>query len=246
MEEKIFDRLLAVLEDRKPNAWVKEIGIDRSAIRIIKEKDSLPGPDTLITIRRAEGVNLVWFMEGCGDRFSVVRFQDDEERATSLKEHLGDENWTVTIATDWNRHAAVLSQPLERQLPDQVTVYRYTIIEVFPGLQKKSLDAIAEHAKDIRLAELSQEQMDAVFTGRAGTYRLLNANDAWLRNARPIGPQHVIFSEAHAVPRILTHDEEHLIKLYGQMAAEQRATYKAIGNTLAQQTDKAKSGESAD
>lgn len=246
MEEKFFDRLLIVLEDRKPNAWVKEIGIDRSAIRIIKEKNALPGPDTLITIRRAEGVSLLWFMEGYGDRFSVLRFQNDDEQAASLADHFGDENWTVTIATDGNRHAAVLSQPLERQAQDQTTAYRYTIIEIFPGLQKKSFDVIAEYGKNIRLAEISHDQIEAIFTGNAGTYRLLNDKDGWLREARPITAQHPIFTAASPAPRHLTHDEEHLIKLYGRMAAEHRATYKAIGNTLAQQDPGKKTGEAAD
>lgn len=243
-----FERLEKVLEDRTEYGWSKPLGINRGTIRNIKE-GAIPGWETLSVIRRVEGVNLQWLAEGHGQPFEVLRFINDDERAESLAQHLDEEGWTVTIATDSQRCAAILSQPGEAEVhgrAGRVTTYRYTVVEIIPGLQQQSLIVIGDHGKDIRLAELSHEQIEAIFTGNAGTYRLLNEKDGWLRGARPITAQHPIFTAAAPTPRHLTHDEEHLIKLYGRMAAEHRATYKAIGTTLAQQDADKKTREAAD
>ncbi|MFT3964109.1 hypothetical protein [Propionivibrio sp.] len=237
---------MALLEDRKPNVWVVETGLDRSVIRNAKEKGAIPGWETLFAIRRAEGVRVEWLTEGQGEPFEVWRFVDEDECAETLDTHLHDEPWTVTIATDGQRHAAVLSQPMESEVhgrAGRVTTYRYLATEILLGVRKKSLDAIMARGRDIRLAKVSAERIDAIYGGQAGTYRLLRARDAWLGDAKPIDARHAIFTQAEPEPRVLTNDEEQLIQIYGSLAAEKRATYKAIGHTLAQQEP---SGEAAD
>jgi hypothetical protein len=242
----ILQRLKQVLEDRTEYGWAKEFGINRGIIQNLKTKLTTPGWETLFTIRRIEGVRVEWLTEGRGTPFEVWRFVDEDECAETLDMHLHDEPWTVTIATDGQRHAAVLSQPMESEVrgrAGRVTTYRYLATEILLGVRKKGLDAIMARGREIRLAQISTERMAAIYGGQAGSYRLLRARDAWLGDAKPIDARHAIFTQAEPEPRVLTHDEEQLIQIYGSLAAEKRATYKAIGHTLAQQEP---SGEAAD
>lgn len=236
-----FDRLIKILDGRKPYQWLKEIGIDRSAVRLIKENDALPNWNQLYAIRRAEGIRLEWLSDGTGEPFIVNRYLSEAECAESIAAHLEDEDWNVTLATDGQRHAAILTQPGSSTVEGRAgrsTEFHYTITEIMLGVGKSSLETIAEKAKRITLSILSSDKVAAIYKGEAGPYRLIGADDAWLKNAKPVDATNPIFSAEQPVARILTRDQENLLNIYEHMAAEQRATYKAIGDTLAQQNPK--------
>lgn len=240
-----FNRLQKVLDGRREYTWAKGLGINRGVIRNLKEKGVTPGWETLIAIRRAEGVNVEWLTEGLGEPYLVHRHLSDAECADAVALYLADEDWTVTLATDWTRHAVILTQPGSATLcgrAERVTTYQYTITEILLGAGKQTLDAIAAGGRRLRLAELSRDRLLAILHGQAGSWRLLHAPDSWLKGAREIDATHRIFHDMPPTPHQLTHDEDHLLKLYRGMAAQQRATYKAIGDTLAQHADTPKRG----
>lgn len=240
-----FERLQIVLDGRREYTWAKGLGINRGTIQNLKEKDVIPGWETLYAIRRAEGVNIEWLTEGVGEPFIVHRSLSDGECADFVEAHLIDEDWLVTLATDWQRAAVILSMPGSATLAGRAGrafTYDYTITEIMLGVGRATLDVIADKSRRIMLSEQTRSNMDAIYRGQVGPYRLLNAPDAWLKKSKSIDRTHTLFTETLPTPRTLTHDEENLIKIYERMAAEQRATYKAIGTAIAQQEPDKKQG----
>lgn len=232
----IYERLKTLLEDRAENPWIEALGADRSAIRGIKTLDKAPGWEVLSAIRKAERVNLPWLLEDKGDPFEVLRYVDDASCAYDLACHLGEEKWATVIATDGKRLAFVLAQPGESEVEGRAgkrTPFSYTMMEVFLGGAAESLAVIRDIGHHVRLAPIPPDQMDAIYRGKVGTWRLLLAPDAWLKNSKPISRDHPVFQSQSAEPRYLTKDEEHVLSCYLAMEPAQRETYKAIGDTLA-------------
>lgn len=232
----IYERLKTLLEDRAENPWIEALGADRSAIRGIKTLDKPPGWEVLSAIRKAERVNLPWLLEDKGTPFEVLRYVDDASCAYDLACHLGEEKWATVIATDGKRLAFVLAQPGESEVEGRAgkrTPFSYTMMEVFLGGAAESLAVIRDIGHHVRLAPIPPDQMDAIYRGKVGTWRLLLAPDAWLKNSKPISRDHPVFQSQSAEPRYLTKDEEHVLSCYLAMEPAQRETYKAIGDTLA-------------
>lgn len=241
----IYDRLKQLLEDRLENPWSSSIGLDRSAIRRIKEEDKAPDWSPLSAIRKAERISLAWLIEGKGEPFEVTRHVSDDDCAEELGCMLNDEPWTVVIATDGKRWAFVLHQPGQATVHGRAgreTPFDYTLCEILLGGSAASLAIISRSAKTIRYAAIAKDRMDAIYQAKAGTWRLLLAPDAWLREAIQISPDHPIFSAAESEPRHLSKEEEIVLQCFMAMEPAQRETYKAIGDTLAQQNLKKDTG----
>lgn len=235
----IYDRFKLLLDGRQENPWAKGLGIDRSAIRRMKEEDKAPDWEPLSAIRNAERLCLRWLNEGEGEQFEVHRYVSDADCAYALSLMLADEDWTVVIASDGHRQAIVLHQPAQGVVGGRggrETPYNYTLSETLLGAGPASLATIAEKAGRIELAIIATQQLEAIYRAQAGTWRLLQAPDAWLKNARRIDPSHPIFSQSPPATYQLSPDEARLIATYQAMEPGQRQTYQAIGVTLAQQS----------
>lgn len=241
----IYDRFKEMLEGRQENPWAKGLGIDRSAIRRMKEEGKAPDWSPLSAIRKAERLNLAWLVEGNGEHFEVNRYVTDADCANDLGCMLPDEPWSVVIATDGGRLAFVLQRRAQGVVQGRVgreTPYDYTLCEILLGGGPLALATIARLAGSIRLAPIPPRQMDAIYRAQAGTWRLLLAPDAWLRHAQPIGPDHPLFAEQPPEPRHLSREEEIVLQCFTAMEPAQRETYKAIGHTLAQPPSVKKEG----
>ena len=235
---KIFNRLSEALEleTRREYTWAKSVGVGRGVISALKETDSPPGWEPLSAIRKAERLSITWLLEEEGTPFEVLRYVDDASCAYDLACHLGEEKWATVIATDGKRLAFVLAQPGESEVEGRAgkrTPFSYTMMEVFLGGAAESLAVIRDIGHHVRLAPIPPDQMDAIYRGKVGTWRLLLAPDAWLKNSKPISRDHPVFQSQSAEPRYLTKDEEHVLSCYLAMEPAQRETYKAIGDTLA-------------
>lgn len=243
----IFDRLSEALEleQRREYTWAKSIGIGRGVISALKETNSPPGWVHLSAIRKAEKISLAWLIEGKGEPFEVTRHVSDDDCAEEIGCMLHDEPWTVVIATDGKRWAFVLHQPGQSTVHGRAgreTPFDYTLCEILLGGSIASLTVIAQTAKAIRYVVITKERMDVIHQAKAGTWRLLLAPDAWLREAIPISQDHPIFLSAEPEPRHLSKEEEIVLQCFMAMEPAQRETYKAIGHTLAKPDDKLNKG----
>lgn len=243
----IFDRLSSALEldVRREYTWAKGIGIGRGVISALKESNAAPGWSPLSAIRKAERLSLPWLIEGRGEKFEVNRYVTDADCANDLGCMLPDEPWTIVIATDGSRLAIVLQRPGEGSIQGRngrETPYRYTHCEIMLGGGAEALATVARLGERIFYAVIPADRMDAIYRAQAGTWRLLLAPDAWLRDARAIAPNHAIFSERTPEPRRITREEEIVLKCFSAMEPAQRETYKAIGNTLAKPNSVNKEG----
>ena len=236
----IFNRLSSALEldTRREYTWAKGIGIGRGVISALKESDAAPGWSHLSVIRKAERLSLPWLIEGKGEPFEVNRHLSDDECAEEIACLLHDEPWTVVIASAEPRLAIVVHQPAQDIIHGRAkreTPSNYTLCEIHLGGGPATLAAIASKAQEIRLKTITNKEMEAIYQGQAGTYRLLLAADAWLRDAHPIAADHPIFAPQEQAPRYLSREEEIILQCFAAMEPAQRETYKAIGDTLAQQ-----------
>lgn len=234
----IYERFIEVLEDRLENPWAKSLGVDRSAVFRMKKDNKAPDWPPLSIIRKAERVNLGWLIEGKGEPFEVNRHLSDDECAETIACLLHDEPWTVVIASAEPRLAIVVHQPAQDIIHGRAkreTPSNYTLCEIHLGGGPATLAAIASKAQEIRLKTITNKEMEAIYQGQAGTYRLLLAADAWLRDAHPIAADHPIFAPQEQAPRYLSREEEIILQCFAAMEPAQRETYKAIGDTLAQQ-----------
>lgn len=80
----IYDRFKKVLEDRQENPWANALGIDRSAIRRMKEEGKAPDWSPLSAMSRAELINKTWLVDGRGAQFDVNRYVTDADCANDL------------------------------------------------------------------------------------------------------------------------------------------------------------------
>lgn len=241
----IYDRFKEMLEGRQENPWAKGLGIDRSAIRRMKEEGKAPDWSPLSALSRAELVNKSWLVEGKGSPFDVNRYILDADCANDLACMLPDEPWSIVIATDGGRLAIVLHREGDGYIQGRLgreTPYKYTHCEIMLGGGAESLATISSLGKRIQHAAIPADRMDAIYRAQAGTWRLLLAPDAWLRHAQPIGPNHPLFSEQPPEPRHLSREEEIVLQCFTAMEPAQRETYKAIGHTLAQPPSVKKEG----
>ena len=223
----IYERFKKLLEDRQENPWAKSINVDRSAIRRMKEDNKSPDWPPLSIIRKAERVNLGWLIEGKGEPFEVNRHLSDDECAEEIACLLHDEPWTVVIASAEPRLAIVVHQPAQDIIhgrANRKTPSTYTLCEIHLGGGPSTLAAIASKAQAIRLKTITTKEMDAIYRGQAGTYRLLLAAD------------HPIFAPQEQAPRYLSREEEIILQCFAAMEPAQRETYRRLAIRLRNKT----------
>ena len=181
MKNNLADRIDTMLCGRKIHAWGKAIGLSRSVLQALKN-GKLPGADKLGPIIRSENLSLSWLLEGIGKPYLINSCGSDEECSELITELLQEQWQRVYLLTDGAQVAAVLTQPGGYDYSG--VNYLYTIVEVVCGvLGQQTLSIIQQQVapQSLHYLRISSNAMRQLTRGQLGTYKLLNAPEALLK-----------------------------------------------------------------
>lgn len=235
--ETIFDRLHILMDGREKYPWGQSIGLGKGTIDGMTRTGSIPGGDTLAAIRRCENARIDWILDGRGAPYSVSCVTNDEAGAELLDELMVEPDWRITIVTDGLRIALVLDQPGAFEVKDgkdadgqqRYKFIAYSILEVLAGNVGRLTMDLVRGWKSVSLALVAADDLSKIERGRVGTWRLLLAPDAMLREAQPIDAKHRIFTgfnQQELFPA--SPDEAVLLDHYRAMTPENRSAVNQV------------------
>ncbi|NDP60087.1 MAG: hypothetical protein GZ090_12115 [Oxalobacteraceae bacterium] len=210
----------------------------------ITRTGSIPGGDTLSAIRRCENARIDWILDGRGAPYSVSCVTSDDDAADLLQDLMA-EDWDVTIVTDGRRIALVLDQVGIFEVKDGKTEageqrfrsINYLIVEVMVGnIGRRSMELLRPRPKGAAsLARITDDALTQLERGRIGTWRLLQAPDAMLKEVQQIDARHSIFSQFNQQELFPASKEEAiLLDHYRAMTPENRTAVNQVATAMAQ------------
>lgn len=169
-----LDRLMRVIDDRKPYAWAAALGWNKGTIARVM-KGHIPGGELLVPVSWAENVRLDWLLMGRGTPYFVAAFADDATAAQALRYHFEDSSdWQIQLlAGPRGRFAVALTMPAELEFKG--TTVRYTAVELLVGnLGDQVRQAVEENRKgrSVVVRRMEPEAWAQLQIGEIGTYRL--------------------------------------------------------------------------
>ena len=248
----ITARLHFIMDGRDKYPWGQAIGLGKGTIDGMTRGGSTPGGETLSAISRYENARVDWILDGRGTPYNITCVTSDEDGAELLDDYFNENpNWNPTVLTDGKRIAVVLDVPAVYYVKDGkddegaplFREIRYFAMEIIVGaIGALAVSMTKAHSLPDRMAlvRTSPEIMKLVTRGGVGTWRMLHAPDAIIREEEYIGsndPFLAQFNQQEAFPT--SPDEAILLDHYRAMAPNDRSAVNQIVTTMAQ------SGESA-
>ncbi|MBI5922552.1 MAG: hypothetical protein HY847_13035 [Betaproteobacteria bacterium] len=235
----LAERLEWLLDGRDKHPWGKALGIGRNQISSLSSGTPLRW-DALNAIRCYENIDPTWLIEGAGRPFRTTRFATERDRAVWLRDVWLTDNdslWTVIIATNAGKVTLALTLPTRYQMTPkggEPFWVDYLALELVVDAGGQSLEEVRKHAAGrMRLVALTAEQMAAIEREEVGSWRLLLAPDAWLKDAQPITSKHPIFKAASENKEPLESFEHDLLTELKAMEPDVRQHYLALARGLA-------------
>lgn len=242
-------RIELLADGRTLYPWAKRIGVNKGTIeKVMKSGGGLSG-ETLACFHRTENVRTDWLLEGHGAPFYVSVRTNDEDAAELLDEYL-EEHWTITLVTDAQRLLIVLSQPGAFDVKDGkdsdghqvMRRIEYTIVEIIAApIGKATITRLKKGRKSFRVVTTTPERFSDIEKGNVGTYRLLDAPDAFIRPATIEEVDEKFFS-IYLQPELFptTPDENALLGNYRTMTSENRLAVAQVATAMADYAASAK------
>ena len=243
----ITARLHFIMDGRDKYPWGQAIGLGKGTIDGMTRGGSTPGGETLSAISRYENARVDWILDGRGTPYNITCVTSDEDGAELLDDYFNENpSWNPTFLTDGKRIAVVLDVPAVYYVKDgkdeegaplfrEVRYFAMEIIVGAIGALSVAMTKAHSHPDRMALVRTSPEIMKLVTRGGVGTWRMLQAPDAIIREEEYIGsndPFLAQFNQQEAFPT--SPDEAILLDHYRAMAPNDRSAVNQIVTTMAQ------------
>lgn len=237
------DRILKVMAGREQKTWGDNLGLKKSRVSNMC-RGMPPTSDALTAISRAENVSIDWLLTGRGRPYHVRTSLDDEATAEDLAEHL-DESWTITVAQCPHpgrppMAAIILTQPATYRMGERDIAYTaLVVIAGVIGPKTRALLGASASDHDLQALDLDAETLRRLIDGELGAYAIALADNALLRQARPLVADETESRVAEPGNDYTPHgagavsqEEWTLIEKYRALSREDRTRMQAIVDAL--------------
>jgi hypothetical protein len=220
-----YDRLVFVLceEKRKRHPWGESLGLTPSTVgRMFSGQ--IPGHEILTRIQRVENVSQTWLVTGEGAPFLVAQCRTDAEARATLRDHLEEAAWEITLIRCEPDYALVLTQPC--QIEADGNIIKYRCLQLIAGAGPLTLRAALESGRPLRSLQLPHADFTRLVTGWMSNLELLGAPDipGLLESATSVQqsgfvlPQVAEESALYGLPQ----DERELLDCYRSLPADKK------------------------
>jgi hypothetical protein len=169
-----------MLAGRKPAHWAKSYGISNGTLSRLSE-NTVPGPEILIVMQRAENVNVNWLLSSEDRPFMIDSHLDQTSFIDHLNYHSADSDYRMDylLSQHLDTLVVVFSQPASMQFKDKTIGYKH--IEALAGaITPDTLNTLTKlkerhaHSYEFVLSDIQTRQL---IKGDFGTYLLFGDKD---------------------------------------------------------------------
>lgn len=175
-------RLNIVLGERKKHPWGLAIGLKGTLINNMF-KGTVPGPDQLKKISRAENVRIDWLLDmDEGSPYKTRANLGDDASALRIQA-LSANDYEPILLLDDKGHAGVVATKKETIKYDDDTTAKYTAIEILPNIGTESVTAL-ENVNTHYSLVLRSDVFSKIMKGWVSTYELTCENGILINKER--------------------------------------------------------------